>query len=144
MDLLWQGGGARPHAVYQAPMKCHFKKYPLVLSPRTLKCRVVARDRIRVYPASVKGRSDLYFPLHALLARLPEVPVHGIPTIQRAVINRQTAGTYQLFAEGTDLRVRECAHCGGTIFSCAWGAPVHCSVLLLAMAATDRGFRKCI
>lgn len=89
---------------------------------------MVARDRIEVYPASVKGRSDLFFPLHALLARLPEVPVHGIPTIQRAVINRQTAGTYQLFAEGTDLRVRECSHRGVSRVSYPWGVPVRCSV----------------
>ena len=81
---------------------------------------MVARDRIEVYPASVKGRTDLYFPLHALLAKLPEVPVHGIHSIQRAVINRQKGGTYQLFAEGTDLRVsngpavhQECA-CAAT------------------------------
>ena len=67
---------------------------------------MVARDRIEVYPPSSKGRDDLYFPLHALLARLPEVPVHGIPTIQRAVINRQKGGRFQLFAEGTEMGVR--------------------------------------
>lgn len=69
------------------------------------KSRVVARDRIEVYPPSSKNRSDLYFPLHVLLSRLPEVPVHGIPTIQRCVINRQKNGCFQLFAEGVNLRV---------------------------------------
>ena len=58
---------------------------------------------MRASPA--KGRSDVGFPLQALLTRLPEVVVHGIPTVQRAVINRQTDGRFQLFAEGTDLRV---------------------------------------
>ena len=68
-------------------------------------CRVVSRDRLQVRASPAKGRSDVGFPLQALLTRLPEVVVHGIPTVQRAVINRQADGRFQLFAEGTDLRV---------------------------------------
>ena len=75
-----------------------------------LQFRVVARDCIEVYPPSSKGRPDLYFPLHVLLSRLPEVPVHGIPTIQRCVINRQKNGRFQLFAEGVNLRVSPRPH----------------------------------
>ena len=67
---------------------------------------VVSKDRLQVRATPAKGRADIGFPLQALLTRLPEVVVHGIPTVQRAVINRQTDGRFQLFAEGTDLRVR--------------------------------------
>ena len=66
---------------------------------------MVSKDRLSVRASPAKGRSDLGFPLQALLTRLPEVVVHGIPTVQRAVINRQPDGRFQLFAEGTDLRV---------------------------------------
>ncbi len=72
----------------------------------SLPCSVVAKDRLQVRASPAKGRSDVGFPLQALLTRLPEVVVHGIPTVQRAVINRQTDGHFELFAEGTDLRVR--------------------------------------
>ena len=67
---------------------------------------VVSRDRLQVRASPAKGRADIGFPLQSLLTRLPEVVVHGIPTVQRAVINRQTDGRFQLYAEGTDLRVR--------------------------------------
>ena len=70
--------------------------------------RVVSADSVQVHPVPGKGRDDLYFPLQALLAKLPQVVVHGIPTIQRCVINRKKDDRFELFAEGTNLRVRCC------------------------------------
>lgn len=61
--------------------------------------------QVVVYPAD-ESRQGLLFALEALLAVLPRVIVMGIPSVERAVINKEKDGRHQLLVEGTNLQVR--------------------------------------
>ena len=39
-------------------------------------------------PADEKGKVPLLFQLESLMQRLPEVIVQGVPTIERAIVNK--------------------------------------------------------
>ncbi|OVA18215.1 RNA polymerase [Macleaya cordata] len=58
--------------------------------------------KLRILPP-VGDRSKLHFELHSLKSMLPKVIVKGIPTVERAVINKDK-GKYNLLVEGTNLR----------------------------------------
>lgn len=55
-----------------------------------------------------ESRQELIFNLEHLLQVLPKVIVMGIPTVERAVINKEKDGKYNLLVEGTNMQV-----CGG-------------------------------
>ena len=46
-------------------------------------------DEVEVHPpADEKGKVPLLFQLESLMQKLPEVIVQGIPTIERAIVNK--------------------------------------------------------
>lgn len=67
-----------------------------------------SNSKLRVLvPAEESIKSKPYFTLQLLKAALPEVIVQGIPSIQRAVINKIDKGgspTYNLLMEGYGLQ----------------------------------------
>ena len=89
------------------------KKRPEVLS-NLIESNVVvkkgSRSKLRIYaPEAKKGKkssSTIYFTMQALKVALPDVIVQGIPTVNRAVINKEDKGgetTYHLLVEGYGL-----------------------------------------
>ena len=56
--------------------------------------------------ARVPGRGGATFRLQQLLGALPRAVVAGVPSVSRAVMNRAKGGALELFAEGTNLKVR--------------------------------------
>lgn len=64
------------------------------------------KDISKLQPKETEKNILCLWRLQALLAELPKVVVAGIASISRAVMNRAKDGSLQLFAEGTDLRVR--------------------------------------
>ena len=52
-----------------------------------------------------ENRQELVFNLEHLLQVLPKVIVMGIPTVERAVINKEKDGKYNLLVEGTNMQV---------------------------------------
>ncbi|KAK9169160.1 hypothetical protein Syun_001300 [Stephania yunnanensis] len=58
--------------------------------------------KLRILPSDSDKRK-LQFELHTLRATLPNVIVKGIPTVERAVINKE-GEKYNLLVEGTDMR----------------------------------------
>ncbi len=67
---------------------------------------VIGPYEIRIRPSltTVDSRQKLFFSLMHLKNNLENVIVSGIPTIQRAVINKSTDTEYNLFAEGSGLQ----------------------------------------
>ncbi|XP_062226032.1 DNA-directed RNA polymerase III subunit 1 isoform X1 [Phragmites australis] len=63
--------------------------------------RVIDRAKLRIYPAGT-DKCKLQLELHNLKSMLPKVIVKGIPTVERAVINKTKDG-YNLLVEGTNL-----------------------------------------
>ncbi|KAK9123709.1 hypothetical protein Sjap_013311 [Stephania japonica] len=59
--------------------------------------------KLRILPSDGDKRK-LQFELHSLRATLPNVIVKGIPTVERAVINKEKDGKCNLFVEGTNLQ----------------------------------------
>jgi hypothetical protein len=67
---------------------------------------VASLEDLEIRP-HLESRAGLFFRLHSLLAAVPRVVVHGIPTIERCIINyNQASSKYELYAEGMDLLVR--------------------------------------
>lgn len=64
--------------------------------------RIVDRDKLIVIPPD-QDKGKLYFYLHSLCNMLPKVIVKGIPSVERAVINKEK-GVYNLLVEGTNLK----------------------------------------
>lgn len=67
-------------------------------------------DTLEVRPALDVARIPTFFQLQALQASLLDVIVCGIPTVERAVINKKPGGGFNLIVEGTNLAVRMCVH----------------------------------
>ncbi|KAL5216799.1 hypothetical protein ABZP36_008200 [Zizania latifolia] len=63
--------------------------------------RVIDKAKLRIYPAGI-DKCKLQYELHNLKSMLPKVIVKGIPTVERAVINKIGDG-YNLLVEGTNL-----------------------------------------
>lgn len=63
--------------------------------------RVIDKAKLRIYPAGT-DKCKLQYELHKLKSMLPKVIVKGIPTVERAVINK-TGDRYNLLVEGTNL-----------------------------------------
>ncbi|KAJ3703258.1 hypothetical protein LUZ61_006963 [Rhynchospora tenuis] len=71
--------------------------------------RVIRNDKLRIYAREV-DRSNLQYELHNIKSLLPKVIVKGIPTVQRAVIEKKKKNeddkeidVYNLIIEGTNL-----------------------------------------
>ncbi|KAJ4819747.1 DNA-directed RNA polymerase subunit [Rhynchospora pubera] len=71
--------------------------------------RVIRNDKLRIYAPEV-DRSSLQYELHNIKSILPKVIVKGIPTVERAVIekkkkneNNKEIDVYNLIVEGTNL-----------------------------------------
>ncbi|KAG8082497.1 hypothetical protein GUJ93_ZPchr0014g47527 [Zizania palustris] len=63
--------------------------------------RVIDKAKLRIYPAGI-DKCKLQYELHNLKSMLPKVIVKGIPTVERAVINK-IGDRYNLLVEGTNL-----------------------------------------
>lgn len=92
----------------QLAIDAHTVKYSIITTPKMkLKpdaVRVVAADTLLVSPPDTSS-TKLLFSLEQLMAALPKVIVMGIPTVERAVIQKDDkAGTYGLLVEGTGLQ----------------------------------------
>ncbi|CAA7389528.1 unnamed protein product [Spirodela intermedia] len=62
-----------------------------------------AAHKLRIYPP-LTDRNNVQFELHSVRAALPNVIVKGIPTVQRAIINKENRiDRYKLLVEGTNL-----------------------------------------
>ncbi|KAI3896617.1 hypothetical protein MKX03_029339 [Papaver bracteatum] len=65
--------------------------------------------KLRIH-APVDDRTKIHFELHSLKSMLPKVIVMGIPTVERAIINKlkdkrgKETGEHNLLVEGTNLR----------------------------------------
>ncbi|GAX79763.1 hypothetical protein CEUSTIGMA_g7204.t1 [Chlamydomonas eustigma] len=85
----------------------HTLKWSILSHPRIkLKeehVRAVAIDKV-VVTGSDQNRQELLFNLEHLLQMLPKVIVMGIPSVERAVINKEKDGRYNLLVEGTNLQ----------------------------------------
>lgn len=57
-------------------------------------------------PPLEPARVPVLFQLQTLENALPGVIVRGIPTVERAVINKKQGGGFNLLVEGTNLAVR--------------------------------------
>lgn len=106
----------------QLDVDAHTVKRSLIAAPklklREAHVRAVSAHEVLVTPpeekdakkrsgeerAGGRGGMGLLFQLEALLVALPRVIVMGIPTVERAVINREEGGRYHLLVEGTNLQ----------------------------------------
>ncbi|CAH9123780.1 unnamed protein product [Cuscuta epithymum] len=64
--------------------------------------KVLNPRKVQVTPDT--DQSKLHYQLHHLKNKLPSVVVKGISTVERAVINKNKEGKYEVLAEGTGLR----------------------------------------
>ncbi|CAH9098236.1 unnamed protein product [Cuscuta europaea] len=64
--------------------------------------KVLDSRKVQVTPDS--SQSKLHYELHRLKNKLPSVVVKGISTVERAVINKNEEGKYEVLAEGTGLQ----------------------------------------
>ncbi|KAG1674569.1 hypothetical protein FOA52_001818, partial [Chlamydomonas sp. UWO 241] len=100
----------------------HTVKWSILAHPRMkLKdhhVKAVAQDKV-VINAPDENRQELLFNLEQLLQVMPNVIISGIPTVERAVINKEKDGRYGLLVEGTNTQARFAADRGQmiTIFS---------------------------
>eukprot|EP00878_Enallax_costatus_P021182 GHUV01022417.1.p1 GENE.GHUV01022417.1~~GHUV01022417.1.p1 ORF type:complete len:456 (+),score=120.95 GHUV01022417.1:512-1879(+) len=91
----------------QLAIDSHTVKWSILDTPKLkLKAdavRAVAADTLLV-SAPDTSRMGLLFGLEQLMSTLPRVIVMGIPSVERAVINKQKDGSFNLLVEGTGLQ----------------------------------------
>ncbi|WIA12568.1 hypothetical protein OEZ85_006229 [Tetradesmus obliquus] len=94
-------------AALQLAIDAHTVKWAILGAPKMkLKpdaIRAVAIDTLLVSPPDA-SRQGLLFGLEQLMAALPKVIVMGIPSVERAVINKNKDGRLNLLVEGTGLQ----------------------------------------
>ncbi|KAI3995273.1 hypothetical protein MKX01_032075 [Papaver californicum] len=97
----------------QLKISAHSVQQSILRHPKTkLKLQhieVLDDRKLRIH-APVDDRTKIHFELHLLKSMLPKVIVMGIPTVERAIINKlkdkcgKKTGEHNLLVEGTNLR----------------------------------------